>query len=268
MLVSLIGFSAWLPFRQAAEIEKFTQTEPAPVQTPTVSERENESTALVERLEKFRSDLSDEDHEASIRLNAEDLNLAIALFEPLKELRGTFHVEAIEGGQLHISICYQLNGRPRWAKEGEEGLITSDPRYLVGNVLARPMLSKRELALTVDSLEVPDSEVPEGFMGHFSTLRIFEQSLQHDVIGPAMAKLTSATLEDGTLVLSRIPGAPTPDTVTDAQFQKSGSKVAMFLGGGILIFLLFAGCVLFLGYRNQLRKIEEQEKTNPPASDA
>ncbi len=31
MLVFLIGFSIWTPFRQAAEIEKFTKAEPEPL---------------------------------------------------------------------------------------------------------------------------------------------------------------------------------------------------------------------------------------------
>ncbi|MBK1827527.1 hypothetical protein [Haloferula rosea] len=268
MLVFLIGFSVWLPFRQADEIEKFTQEQPAPVPALQISDFETETTSLVERLENFRSSLADQDAEAIIELDAQDLNLAIAQFEPLEELRGTFHVDAVKDDLLHVSICYQLNGRPRLAKEGEDGPITADPRYLVGTLKARPLLTKRELVLSVDALEVPNSEVPEGFMGHFSTLRIFEAAKDHEVIGPAMAQLTSAQIEGDKLVLSRIPGAPIPDVVTDEQFQKSGGKIAIFLGAGVLVFLIFAGLVLFIGYRTQLRKIQEQEKTNFGEEDA
>lgn len=268
VLVFLIGFSVWLPFRQADEIEKFTQETPEPVPALRIPDHEEEATALVERLESFRSSLSDKDAEAEIRLSTRDLNLAIALFEPLEEMRGTFHVDEISDGVIHASICYQLNGRPRLAREGEEGPITSDPRYLVASLNARPVLSKREFVLSVDSLEVPGSEIPEGFMGHFSTLRIFEQSKDDPVIGPVMGILTKAVIEEDQLVLARIPGAPLPDVVTDEEFQKGGGKIAMFLGGAILLFLLFAGLVLFVGYRAQLRKIQQAEKTEPTDSDA
>lgn len=268
MLVFLIGFAIWQPFRQAAEIEKFTQEQPAPVPSPSISEFEAQTASLIERLESFRSSLTNPEATAVIQLDAQDLNLAISQFEPLEQLRTTFHVDAIRDDHLVISICYQLNGRPRLAKEGEDGPITSDPRYLIGTLKAKPMLTKRELVVSVDSLDVPGAEIPEGFMGHFSTLRIFEASKEHPIIGPAMAQLTSAKLEGGKLVLSRIPGAPIPDVVTDEQFQKSGGKIAIFLGGAVVIFLIFAGLVLFIGYRTQLRKIQEQEKTNQPHTDA
>ncbi|MGB1128529.1 MAG: hypothetical protein ACPG4K_00665 [Haloferula sp.] len=268
MLVFLIGFSIWLPFRQADEIEKFTQEAPAPVPSLKIPEHEVEARDLVERLEVFRSELSDKETEAVIRLTAQDLNLAIAQFPPLEELRGTFHVDAIEDGKIKASICYQLNGRPRLAKEGEEGPITADPRYLVATLEAIPRLTKRELILSVEDLDVPETEVPEGFMGHFSTLRIFEQSKDHEIIGPAMSVLTKAAVEGHEVVLARIPGDPIPDVVTDEQFQESGGKIALFLGGAIVLFLVFAGLVLFIGYRAQLRKIQETEKTDQTDSDA
>ena len=130
------------------------------------------------------------------------------------------------------------------------------------------MLTKRELVLQVDSLDVPGSEVAEGFMGHFSTLRIFEKSLNDPEIGPVMAKLTQAKLEGGKLVLARIPGDPIPDVVTDDLFQKTGGKIAVFLGGAALIFIVLAGTVLYLGYRKQLQKLQESEETNEDAPDA
>lgn len=268
MLVFLIGFSIWTPFRQATEIEKFTKAEPEPLPVLSLETEEGAARELKERLEIFRSELSDADKEARIELDTKDLNLAVAMFPALEELRKSFFVQKIDGEDLVIDICYQLNGRPRFAKEGEDGPITADPRYLVGTLHGHPMLTKRELVLQVDSLDVPGAEVAEGFMGHFSTLRIFEKSLNDPEIGPVMAKLTQAKLEGGKLVLARIPGDPIPDVVTDDLFQKTGGKIAVFLGGAALIFIVLAGTVLYLGYRKQLQKLQESEETNEDAPDA
>jgi hypothetical protein len=265
MLLFLIGFSIWVPFRQAAAIEKFTKAEPAPVPVADIESDPAPATGLAERLELFRSELADEKDPARVDLSAEDLNLAIASFPQLAELRGALHVTSISDGRIHADICYTLNGRPRLAKDGEAGPITSDPRYLVGRLAVTPFLSKRELSLRVESLDVPGSEVDEGFLGHFSTLRIFEKYLTDPVIGDTMGKLTAATVDGDKLVLARVPGDPVPDVVTDEQFSKGGSRVVMFVGGAMLLFLILAGTVLFLGYRAQLRKIQEKESTNPPA---
>lgn len=267
MLLFLIGFSIWVPFRQAAAIEKFTKAEPAPVPVADIETNPAPANQLAERLELFRSQLADEKAPARVELSADDLNLAIASFPQLAELRGALHVTSISDDQIHADICYTLNGRPRLAKDGEEGPITSDPRYLVGQLAVTPFLSKRELSLRVESLDVPGSTVDEGFMGHFSTLRIFEKYLEDPVIGDAMGKLTAATIDGDKLVLTRVPGDPVPDVVTDQQFSKGGSRVVMFVGGAMLLFLIVAGTILFIGYRAQLRKIQEKESTNS-ATDA
>jgi hypothetical protein len=268
MLVFLIGFSIWTPFRQATEIEKFTKSAPEPLPVLSLEAEESDARSLQERLEMFRSDISDESKEARIELSAKDLNLAVAMYPALEELRRSFYVKGIESEDLIIDICYQLNGRPRLAKEGEDGPITADPRYLVGTLHGRPFLSKRELVLNVENLDVPGAEVAEGFMGHFSSLRIFEKSLNDPEIGPVMARLTSAAIQGDKLVLARIPGDPVPDVVTDEVFMKSGGKIALFLGGAALIFIVLAGTLLYLGYRRQLQKLEVDEETNQTSNDA
>ncbi|MBB5350693.1 hypothetical protein HNR46_000921 [Haloferula luteola] len=265
MLLFLIGFSIWVPFRQAAAMEKFTATQA--VELPVAEVTDARAKALDDRLTAFQEQLSHSDASAELALDAEDLNLAVAHYPQLEELRGTFHVKEVRDTDLLIDICYPLNGRPRFSKDGEEGLMTSDRRYLIGTMRVTPLLSKRELSLRVEDLEVPGAEVDPGFMGHFSTLRILERYLEHPQLGPAMAKLTSAKVSAGKLILTRTPGAPIPDVVSDQQFQKTGSRFIAFLAGALLLFLLLAGTVLFIGYRKQLRKIEEQERTNGASSD-
>lgn len=254
MLLFLIGFSAWMPFRQASEIEKFTAAAPTPLAIDPIEGNEARVNPLVERLEAFRNQLhGDATLPARVELDAADLNLAIAAFDPVQELRGSFRVREITGDHLIIDICYKLNGRPRLARDDEEGTFASDPRYLIGTLKGRPQLMRRELVLKVDALEVPGATVPEGFMNHFGTLRIFEGSLKHPTLGPAMAAMTRAEISAGKLILSRLPGESPPDQVSDADMRKGGGRLITWLGIGASIFLAFAALMVFFGIRKQRR---------------
>ncbi|MCW1883259.1 hypothetical protein OKA04_00870 [Luteolibacter flavescens] len=253
MLVGLIGFTAWMPFRQAEEIEKFTKSAPAPVEVDVIEGNEAKVSALVERLEAFRSDLNDESGSARIELTAEDLNLAIAAFPQVEQLRKSFRVREITGEHLIIDICYQLNGRPRLAKDGEEGFMAADPFYLIGTIKGRPELARRELALRVDSLDVPGSTVPQGFLDHFSTLRLFEMYLKDPILGPAMAKMTRAEIQDGKMILARVPGENPPEVVTDANFKQGSQRFFMYLGIAACLFLAFAATMIYQSIKRQKR---------------
>jgi hypothetical protein len=263
IMVFLIGFTAWMPFRQAAEMEKFTAAAPAPLAIDAVEGNESKVNQLVERLETFRTGLHGEATQpARIELTAGDLNLAIAAFAPVEQLRGSFRVREITADALVIDICYKLNGRPRLAKEGEDTMFGSDPRYLIGTIKGHPELMRRELVLKVDSLEVPGATVPEGFMNHFSTLRIFEASVKDPVLGPAMAGMTRTGLENGKMVLARIPGETPPDLVSDADFRKGGGRLVTWLGIGACAFLAFAALMVFYGIRKQRRAAENNQTSD------
>src|SRR5688572_30762170 len=97
MLVGLVGFAAWLPFKQAAEMEKFTAPSPAPLPVEAVAGGNEAKVAdLSARLEKFQGELKgDAAKPARIELSAEDLNLAIAAYKPVEQLRGTFRIKEI-----------------------------------------------------------------------------------------------------------------------------------------------------------------------------
>ena len=263
MLIFLVGYSLWVPFRQASEIEKFTQASAAPVPQLEVEENQEFAIELVDRLTDFQTKLGTDQQSATLELDARDINLAIARFPLLEELRGAFFVREITQSALIIDICYQLNGRPRLTRDDEDGMIASDPRYLIGILRGRPVVTDKELVLQVDSLDIPGSEVPEGFMGHFSTLRIFEKGLDDPVIGPAMAQLSKAEIVGDRLILSRVVGETSPGVISEADFQKSGGKIAVFLGGAALLFLMVAGTILYLGYRTQMRRLSAKDQTGP-----
>lgn len=248
VMVFLVVFSVWSLFRQFNEIAKFTGENSESLEVSQIEDRETELNDLAVRLEGFRQDLTG-DGEATLALTPDEMNLAIAAYEPLKELRGTFRILSADEGMLRIAISFPLNGKPRLTREGEDGWLTSDARYLNGTLVARPGLLKREFVLKLDDLEVPGASVPREFVEQMSPYRIAERYLTHPVLGPAMARLTSVEVADGTLRLFRKPGEMPSDVITDEQVDSASSRFFLILGVAASLFLLFAGTVIFIGLR-------------------
>lgn len=253
VMIFLIGFSVLTLFRQFNEISKFTTEKPAPVEITSLENREPELNALAERIETFRQQLAG-DTETSLVLTADDLNLAIAAYEPFKELRGTFRITSIEGETLRAAISFPLNGKPRLTRDGESGWITSDSRYLNGTLIARPQLFKKEVVLSLDRIEVPGSKVAPEFTDQMSPYRITERYLKDTTIGPAMAKLTRVGISDGKVVLTRKPGENPVDMITNDQVDAASTRLFTALGVAASVFLAFAGIIVFIGMRAKARK--------------
>jgi hypothetical protein len=253
VMVFLIGFSVVTLFRQFNEIAKFTGEKPVAIEVTSLDNKESELNQLAERVEVFRQQLVG-DSEASLALSADDMNLSIAAYEAFKELRGTFRVASIDGDSVRIAISFPLNGKPRFARDGEPGWIASDSRYLNGTMVARPTLLKREIVLSLDAIEVPGKKVAPEFIDQMSPYRITERYLADKVIGPAMAKLTRVELSGGKVVLTRKPNEQPADMITDAQVDAGSSKLFTTLGIAAACFITFAGIIVFIGLRAKARK--------------
>ena len=248
VMIFLVVFSVFTLFRQYKEIVKFTEDKPAEIEVVELEGKESRINALSERLEVFRQKLPEKE-EARLALTAEQVNLLIASREILSELRGTFSVESITDEGMRIRISFPLNGIPRLSKEGESGLITTDPRYLNGVLVSRPVLLKGEVVLKIDDIEVEGAEVPEEFVEQMSPYRPAERYNTHEVIGPIMRKLTRVTTEGDQVVLARVPGETPADAITDEQVDAAGSRFFMVFGGAACLFLIFVGIMIVLGLR-------------------
>jgi hypothetical protein len=254
VLVFLVVFSTWALFRQADEIAKFTSDKPAPVEISPLAGREADANALAERLESFRQSL-DRDAETRLELTVDDLNLAIAAYEPLKDLRGTLRVRELHAdGKLVADISFTMNGKPRRTREGESGWVTTDPRHLNGTLIARPELAQGEIVLRIDAIDVPGAEIPEPFRKQMSPYRITERYKSDPVLGPAMAKLTGLELADGKVTARKTPGEIPPDTVTRDQVDFASSRLFKAFGVAAAVFLCVVGLLLFIGLRAKRRK--------------
>ncbi|MFZ9937556.1 MAG: hypothetical protein ACO3JG_10950 [Luteolibacter sp.] len=248
VMVFLIVFSVVTLFRQYAEIEKFTAPFPGELAATVLEDHEQDLNSLAERIERFRQELAG-DGDATLALDAEEMNLAIAAYEPFKDLRGTLRVAEVGDETLRLDVIFPLNGKPRLAREGEGGWITTDPRYLNATLVARPVLLSREPVLRIESIEVPGATVPKEFTEQMSPYRIAERYREHEAIGPAMAKLTRVELKDGKLVFARAAGETPADHISDEQVDRMSGWFFTVLGIAASLFLLFTGTVIFIGLR-------------------
>lgn len=253
VMVFLIGFSISVLFRQFNEIAKFTVEKPAVVEVEPLEDRETELNRLAEKLETFRLAV-DDDGSATMELTAEEMNLAIAAYEPFKDFRGNLRVASISPDEIRLDISFQLNGRPRFAKEGEDSWITSDPRYLNGTMIAEPGLLNRELVLQLSDIEVPSKKVAREFVAQMSPYRVAERYVGGEGIGGVMSKLTSVELREGNVHFVKTAGVMPTDTVTNAQVDAASQRLFMFFGIAASLFLLFVAFVIFLGLRLKKRR--------------
>jgi len=252
VMLFLIGFSISVLFRQSNEIAKFTEEKPSVVEVSPIEEREAELNRLAEKIETFRLAVSD-GKSATMELTAEEMNLAIAAYESFKDLRGKFRVTSISQKQIRLEISFQLNGKPRMAKEGEGGWIASDPRYLNGTMIAKPALLNKEIVLQISEIEVPGKKVAEGFLGQMSPYRIAERYAGKEGIGGVMSELTSVELGEGAVRFVKIAGEKPKDTITNTQVDTASHRLFTFFAIAACLFLLFVAVVIFVGLRLKKR---------------
>ncbi|MES2660722.1 MAG: hypothetical protein V4689_19000 [Verrucomicrobiota bacterium] len=253
VMTFLIGFSILTLFRQFNEIAKFTGEKPVAIEVTPLENKEPQLNNLAERIETFRQQLA-EDSVATLSLSADDVNLAIATYDAFKELRGTFRVIGIDGETMRIAISFPLNGKPRFARDGEPGWIASDSRHLNGTMIARPRFHLGEVVLSIDNIEVPGVTVPREFIDQMSPYRITERYMTDKEIGPAMKKLTRAEISDGKIMLTRNPKETPVGTITDAQVDAGASRLFTTLGIAATIFIVFAGIIVLIGVRAKAAK--------------
>lgn len=255
VMVFLIVFSTNTLFRQYHEIAKFTVEQATPVTITPIANQDAKLTALTGKIQSFRK-LLDGDTPASLALNAEEINLAVAAYDSFKELRGTWRVAEIGDDTIRMEIAFPINGKPRFTRNDEKGWITSDRRYLVGTMTAHPALLKRELVLKIDQIDVPHAKVPAEFIEQMSPYRITERYVGDAILGTSMAKLTRVELDHGQLVLSKIPGEIPADVITNDQVDSASNRLFKYLALAACLFLVVAGSVVAIGLRAKSRRPE------------
>lgn len=159
---ALLVWTFWQGLQQNKAIDQFTRPEPELQAVEKLPE--DVAKALAEEITIFTSAL-DNGTRAEFKADAAALNHLIATEESLASLRGQLHVDSIDGGKVHCSICFPINGLP-WENR---------KRYLVGKLVMIPELTDGQPAFRVESLVVPDKELPDWFTSQFSLYHLLER---------------------------------------------------------------------------------------------
>jgi hypothetical protein len=260
VMLFLIGFSVSVLFRQSNEIARFTSDKPAAVAVSPLEDREAELNLLAGKLETVRLAVGD-GKSSTLELTAGEMNLAIAAYEPFKDLRGTLRIASVSPKEIRLEISFPLNGRPRLAKEGEGGWVTSDPRFLNGTMVAKPGLLNKEVVLQIGDIEVPGKKVAEGFLGQMSPYRIAERYVGNEGIGTVMSELTAVELGEGSVRFVKTAGVKPKDTITNAQVDAASQRLFTFFAIAACLFLLFVTAVIIIALR--LKKRSEAAVLEP-----
>jgi hypothetical protein len=253
VVLFLVVFSIVVLFRQYNEIVKFTEEKPVKLEVDSLENRETELNALAEKIERFRITVT-EGKSAVLELNTAELNLAIATYGAFKEMRGMMRAREITSEKLTFDISFKLNGKPRLAKEGESGMMLSDPRYLNGVLITTPGLLNKEVVLRVSDIDVPSADVSRGFIELMSPYRIVERQVGDTEIGKVMSVMTDVKLGDGVIRFIKEEGVIPKDMVTNEQVDQSSQRLFIFLGIAASIFLFFVAVIIFVGMRAKKRR--------------
>lgn len=240
VMVFLVGFSVWSLFRLGGEIEKFTAND-AQITTPLDPlEFENEFNDLSRRLEGFHSRVKLE-QPSTVKLSPTDINLAISAHDIFSELKGAFHIQEITAEEMLIEVAYPMNRAP--LSEG------SGFRYLNGTFHAVPRLAGGQILLDIKTITSKKGTVPEQFVAQLSEHQLTKPYLDHPVLGPLMERLSSVSLEPGSLVLHSDPQKiPESEEPTLADAQTGLKRFALVFAGIFVVFALFV--IVFLSRRN------------------
>lgn len=263
VLVFLISFSVFVLFQQFNLIAKFTEEKPAKVEVESLENREAELNPLAEKIERFRISVLD-GKSAVLELNANELNLAIASYDALKDLRGDLRITEITKEQIKFDISFELNGKPRLGRKGESGFVTSDPRYLNGVMIAEPALLDKEVVLRVKDIDPSRATVPPEFIEGFSPYRISSNYVGETEIGKVMAEITSVELGEGVIRFVKEEGKIPKNTFTNEQVDKSGQRLFTVLGIAASVFLFLVAIIIFAGMRAAKRR-QTSESNDEPA---
>lgn len=235
VILVLIASAAYALKKQTSAFVEFTEEEAKPTPVINLEGREQAVNSLSNRLRHFAHEIENK-RAAELALSAEDLNLAVAQFDSLKNFRGQLHVESITpeliSGQIHLPLS-----STKKLPEFVCSILSIERRdnNINGTFTAKPLLSSGKLIFNLDSLTPSKGEMPDEFFQGISRILISGELEEKSALQLQLNKLTGAELRDQHFVLSYSPDATPPDAMIEADKMADKAKQFAALGAVILI---------------------------------
>ena len=236
VILVLIASAAYALKKQTSAFIEFTEEEAKPTPVLKLEGREEAVNSLSNRLRHFAHEMENK-RAAEIAFSPEDLNLAVAQFDDLKNFRGQLTIDKITpeliSGQIHLPlnstkklpefVCSILN-------------IERRDNNINGAFTAKPLLSTGKLIFNLESLTPSKGELPQEFFEGISRIMISGELEEEDALQLQLNKLTGASLKEGQFVLSFSPDATPPDALIES--DKIADKAKQFAALGAVILIL------------------------------
>lgn len=228
IMIGLVGWTLYTLNFQAKAIAGFTDETPKP--TPLAPTTDTAAIGELETKLRAFSTAVQAGESTTLTLTTDDLNLAIATYDRLEELRETFYVQELRAdGSMLIQISFPLGKAP----------FKDRINILNGTMEARPLLIDGEPILRVEKITPSRGEVPAPFLEHFSPYRLFERYMEDDqILSPILAQMDSLEIKSTQLIITADPDAA-PVEVSEDEF-KDGAKRTL------LLFMSISSIVLML----------------------
>jgi len=250
---SLLFITIWNFFRLNTEINHFTEDQPweIPIHTADQSARKKIQSKLADNQKVL-----DEGRGGELTFTASELNTIIHTYDKLIAYRGTLWIDSITAENMQIRIAFPMNESP----------LSDAQRYLNGIMTARPEMteteveeernSDRELILRIDEIKTANgSTVPDGFLGHFSPLRITENFLNKEEARPFLRAIKEVKLGEGSVILTMEPSSDPEITTNDLKPYRN----RFFLIFGIVAMGVISAIVLGLIFQKKRENSRSSE---------
>lgn len=173
--------------KQSKAIDAFTEAEAAEVAIfePTPEQIDNVNRKMEELLSAAVINEMDR-----ILFSADDLNTLIATREILADMRGQ---------TLVIGIDEETGIETQMSQPLRSGFLRKGIRYLNGTFFLRPEKAGKTVLFQVEAIEVPEKEIPDGFVGSYPAFMKIDPELP--TVDQVLPKIERVYLEGDQLVV-------------------------------------------------------------------